>query len=130
MVPALANALVAAYNIPVGIIPAAMGGSNLLTSSGGYPHWLNRNAENIYDRSTLYGNSLYRAHEAGGIELIVMNQGENNVSTSTTQEDYLNGMKRLLASYRKDLKNSSLPLFYCQLGPAKPGSWTARQRTM
>ena len=128
MVPALANALVAAYNIPVGIIPAAMGGSNLLTSSGGYPHWLNRNAENIYDRSTLYGNSLYRAHEAGGIELIVMNQGENNVSTSTTQEDYLNGMKRLLASYRKDLKNSSLPLFYCQLGPAKPGSWTAEAK--
>ena len=128
MVPALANALVAAYNIPVGIIPAAMGGSNLLTSSGGYPHWLNRNAENIYDRSTLYGNSLYRAREAGGIELIVMNQGENNVSTSTTQEDYLNGMKRLLASYRKDLNNSSLPLFYCQLGAAKPGSWTAASK--
>ena len=128
MVPALANALVAAYNIPVGIIPAAMGGSNLLTSSGGYPHWLNRNEANLYDRSTLYGNSLYRAREAGGIELIVMNQGENNVSTSTTQEDYLNGMKRLLASYRKDLKNSSLPLFYCQLGPAKPGSWTAEAK--
>ena len=113
MIPTLANALVSAYNIPVGVIPAALGGANLNT-------WLIRDEDNLYDRTKLYGNSLYRVRAAGGIELIIMNQGENNVSTNTKQEDYLNGMKRLLANYRKDLKNSSLPLFYCQLGPAKP----------
>lgn len=122
MVPTIGNILTEAYHVPVGFVPAALSGANLLTDSGGYPYWLKRNEENPADRSTLYGNSLYRAQMAGGIEFIIMNQGENNVSTKTSQADYASGMRQLLANYQRDL-GWDVPLIYCQLGPAKASSW-------
>ena len=69
MVPAIGNKLVETYQIPVGFIPAAKGGVSLMAEYNG---WLKRNEGNPADRSNLYGNSLYRARAAGGIEFIIM----------------------------------------------------------
>lgn len=122
MVPALANALIAEYGLPVGIIPAAKGGAGLVCDCDDYPRWLDRTEGNPTDRSNLYGNSLYRAQAAGGVEFILMNQGEHDVSAGTGEEEYLAALSTLVSNYRTDL-GRDVPFLYCQLGPAKAGSW-------
>ena len=123
MVPALANALIAEYGIPVGIIPAAKGGAGLVCDCTSYPRWLDRTESDPDDRSNLYGNSLYRAQAAGGIEFILMNQGEHDVSGNTSEADYLAALQTLVSNYRKDL-GYDVPFLYCQLGAAKASGWT------
>lgn len=122
MVPALANALITEYGLPVGIIPTAKGGAGLVCDCDDYPRWLDRTAGNPADRSNLYGNSLYRAQAAGGVEFILMNQGEHDVSAGTGEEEYLAALNTLISNYRTDL-GWDVPFLYCQLGPAKAGSW-------
>ncbi|MGI6265357.1 MAG: sialate O-acetylesterase, partial [Acutalibacteraceae bacterium] len=119
MAPALGNALVERYDVPVGILPAALNGASLMAEDNG---WLKRTQSNPADRTNLYGNSLYRAQAAGGIEFIVMNQGENNVSRGTNAVAYRQGLQTLRANYVADL-GYEVPLIYCQLGPAKANSW-------
>lgn len=119
MVPAVGNLLVEAYDFPVGFIPAAQNGASLMAEHNG---WLKRNEQNPDDRSHLYGNSLFRAQAAGGIEFILMNQGENDVSRGTSEEAYRQGLETLIENYCGDL-GYDVPLIYCQLGPAMAGSW-------
>jgi|GEM_PF-735475 len=122
MVPSLVNALIERYGLPVGIIPAAKGGAGLVCDCADYPRWLDRTESNPADRSNLYGNSLYRARAAGGVEFILMNQGEHDVSAGTGEEEYLAALNTLISNYRADL-GWNVPFLYCQLGPAKAGSW-------
>ena len=122
MTPALANALIEEYGVPVGIIPAAKSGAGLVCDCSAYPRWLDRNPADPDDRSNLYGNSLYRAKAAGGIEFILMNQGEHDVSGNTTQAEYLEALNTLVENYRTDL-GWDVPFLYCQLGPAYASSW-------
>lgn len=119
MVPTIGNILIQAYDLPVGFIPAAQNGASLMAENNG---WLKRNADNPADRGNLYGNSLYRAQTAGGIEFIIMNQGENDVSRSTDAAAYQEGLSTLIGYYQQDL-GYEVPLIYCQLGPAMAGSW-------
>ncbi len=119
MVPTLGNLLVEQYNIPVGFIPAAQNGASLLAEHNG---WLKRNQNNPTDRTTLYGNALYRANAAGGIEFILMNQGENNVSRGTDAATYKAGLEALQAQFAADL-GTNVPIIYCQLGAAMASSW-------
>lgn len=119
MIPTIGNILVENYGVPVGFIPAAQNGASLLSEHDG---WLKRTESNPTDRSNLYGNSLYRAKAAGGIEFIIMNQGENNVSRSTDAATYQAALPKLLENYKKDL-GYDVPLIYCQLGPAMANSW-------
>ena len=126
MAPALANALIEAYDVPVGIIPAAKSGAGLAYDAK-YLYWTGdaehpgRNPENPADRSTLYGNSIYRAWEAGGCEYIVMNGGEHDVSLKRTGEEFKQDLETLIGYYRQDLPG--VPFIYCQLGACKSGSW-------
>lgn len=122
MVPSLVNALIEEYGLPVGIIPAAKGGAGLVCDCADYPRWLDRTESNPADHSNLYGNSLYRARAAGGVEFILMNQGEHDVSAGTGEEEYLAALNTLISNYRADL-GWNVPFLYCQLGPAKAGSW-------
>lgn len=121
MVPTIGNILTETYHIPVGFIPAAQNGASLMAEDNG---WLKRNANNPTDRSNLYGNSLFRAKAAGGIEFIIMNQGENNVSRGTDAEAYRQGLETLIGYYRQDL-GYNVPLIYGQLGAAMASSWDA-----
>lgn len=122
MIPVLANELIDKYDIPVGIIPAAKGGAGLVCDCTSYPRWLDRNENDPDDRTNLYGNSLYRANAAGGVEFILMNQGEHDVSGNTSEADYLNALKTLVNNYRSDM-GYKVPFLYCQLGLAKAGTW-------
>jgi hypothetical protein len=50
----------------------------------------------------------------GGVELIVMHQGETDATNSTPRATYASELARLAQNYRADL--GDVPLFMCQLG--------------
>ncbi len=132
--PALGNALVAQYGIPVAFVPASAGGTQLHCDPGNTNCWMYLNEADSADVTTRYGNSLARARAAGGVELIVMHQGESDASNNdadnpnTNEEQYEADMLTLLERYRVSLYNT-IPLFYCQLG-TNGGGWGRTDETI
>lgn len=115
LVPALVNALAEYFpHLPIGIVPAAKGSSSLVCA-GSEPCWGARNGTDPADVSTLYGSSVTKARRAGGVELIVMHQGETDATQGTSRGEYTDALRRLARDYRADL-GGELPLFLCQLG--------------
>ena len=116
LVPSLANTLAATFaGVPVGFVTSARGSSPLHGSED--ISWVKRTAANHADTTNLYGNSLSNARAAGGVELIVMHQGETDATNETSKDDYEADLQTLLAHYREDLYDT-LPLFICQIGRA------------
>lgn len=114
LVPSLVNALNDYFpGLPVGVVPAAKG-SSPLACAGNDGCWGHRDANDPADSSTLYGNSLAKARSVGGVELVVMHQGETDATNSTPRATYASELARLAQSYRSDL--GDVPLFVCQLG--------------
>ena len=115
MIPSLANTLAGFFpGVPIGIVPAAKGSSPLDCAVGAPFCWGARNASNPADPTTLYGNSITKARQAGGVELIVMHQGETDATNAVSGPQYGSDLQTLAQSYRADLGN--LPLFIFQLG--------------
>lgn len=115
MVPSLVNTLSDFFpGLPIGIVPAARGSSPLDCAVGDPFCWGHRNAANPADPSNLYGNSLSKARAAGGVEVIVMHQGETDATNMTSAAEYEADLALLAASYRADL--GEIPLFMCQIG--------------
>jgi hypothetical protein len=114
LVPSLANALAASFaGVPIGFVTAARGSAPLHGTSD--LSWVKRTAANHADTTNLYGNSLSNARAAGGVELVVMHQGETDATDETSKEEYEADLQTLLAHYREDLYDT-LPLFICQIG--------------
>ena len=114
LVPSLANALAATFvGVPVGFVTGARGSSPLHGNED--ISWVRRTAANHADTTNLYGNSLANALAAGGVELIVMHQGETDATNETSKTEYEADLQTLLAHYREDLYDT-LPLFICQIG--------------
>ncbi len=116
LVPSLANALATTFvGVPVGFVTAARGSSPLHGNED--ISWVKRTAANHADTSNLYGNSLSNARAAGGVEVVVMHQGETDATNETSKADYEADLQTLLAHYREDLYDT-VPLFICQIGRA------------
>lgn len=118
MIPSLANELTEQYGIPIGFVPAAASGAGLAVDPDNkWPNWITRFEDDHYkyDSLNIYGRSLQRAKDAGGVELIIMNQGEHDVSMGTESEVYEQMMNDLYSYYSEDLYEN-IPLFICQLG--------------
>ena len=114
LVPSLVNALHDYLpGLPIGVIPAAKGSSPLACANSDWC-WSRRNADDPADPSTLYGHSLADALAAGGVELIVMHQGETDATNGTSRATYASELALLAQNYRTDL--GDVPLFMCQLG--------------
>jgi hypothetical protein len=109
MIPALANSLVQTFNFPIAFVPSAKDGSNL------YSQWVYRNPSNHYDTTTLYGQSITKAQSVGGVELIIMHQGEADTNAHRTEAQYEADFTTLIGNYRQDLY-ATIPIFICQLG--------------
>ena len=109
MIPALANSLLQTFNFPIAFVPSAKDGTNL------YSQWAYRNPSNHYDTSTLYGQSITKARSVGGVELIVMHQGEADTNAHRTESQYEADFATLIGHYREDLY-ATIPIFICQLG--------------
>jgi hypothetical protein len=114
MVPAIANSLLEAFNFPIAFVPSPKDGTNL------HSQWAYRNPSNHYDTTTLYGQSISKAKSVGGIELIVMHQGEADTNDHRTESQYEADFATLLGHYDEDLY-APIPIFLCQLGPIELG---------
>jgi hypothetical protein len=113
MIPYLLNSLAQTFpGVPIGIIPAARGSSPIHGTEN--LCWLYRDETNHLNSANLYGNSISKAKTVGGVELIIMHQGETDATNSVSTEQYIADLKSLVANYREDLY-SPIPLFYCQL---------------
>ncbi len=109
MIPALANSLLETFNFPIAFVPSAKDGSNL------YSQWVYRNPSNHFDTSTLYGQSITKAQSVGGVEFIIMHQGEADTNAHRTEAQYESNFATLVSNYRQDLY-ATIPIFICQLG--------------
>lgn len=101
--------IAAATGIPVGIIPAPQGGTNL------FNQW-QRNAADPSARGTLYGSSIHRVQIQNyehPIRGVLWYQGESDNGRPT--ELYLADLEALVANYRADLSAPDLFFGNCQL---------------
>jgi hypothetical protein len=120
MIPAIANTLIPVFNIPIAFVPSSKGGSNLWVNGINYG-WAYRNSSNHFDTSTLYGQSITKAQSVGGVELIIMHQGEQDLTDGRTQANYEADFGTMIGHYRQDLY-ASIPIFICQLGTVGSGT--------
>jgi hypothetical protein len=117
-----AVALYQATQVPVGIIPAPLGGTNL------YAQW-RRNASDPDDSGTLYGSGLRRAALQGGAPLrgILWYQGESDALAGRSTAQYRADLEALVADYRTDLSAPEAVFLCVQLGTWSGGGfphWT------
>ncbi len=117
MIPALANSLLQTFTFPIAFVPAPKDGTNL------YSQWAYRNPTNHYDTTTLYGQSITKARNVGGVELIIMHQGEADTNAHRTKAQYEADFATLIGHYREDLY-TNIPIFFCQLGTIQLGTNT------
>jgi hypothetical protein len=120
MILSIANSLLQTFDFPVAFVPSAKGGSNLYINGSNYG-WAYRNPLNHFDTSTLYGQSITKAQSVGGVELIIMHQGEADMSDGRTEANYETDFATMIGHYRQDLY-SGIPIFICQLGTVGSGT--------
>ncbi len=97
-----AKTVSAAAGVPVAIVPAPLGGTNL------YGQW-QRDAVNPQHRGTLYGSSIHRVLALGyaaPIRGVIWYQGESDAGRGTAA--YLADLRALVANYRNDLAAPNL----------------------
>lgn len=75
--PLVMSTLATDLGVPVGIIPTALGGTNILSWQPGADH---------QDRTTLYGSMVYRG--LGGSRCILVWQGESDELQGTSRATY------------------------------------------
>lgn len=98
-----------AIGVPVAIIPAPLGGTNL------FSQWQRRESDPD-NRGTLYGSSIHRVLRQGyahPIRGVLWYQGESDVGRGTAA--YRADLEQLVARYRADLGNPELFFGNCQL---------------
>ncbi len=119
-----AKTVQAATGVPVAIVPAPLGGTNLHTQ------W-QRRPDDPSNRGTLYGSSLHRVLAQGfahPIRGVLWYQGESDTGRGT--EAYLADLQQLVDDYRTDLAGPALFFGNCQLATfdlADLETWTAIQ---
>ncbi len=99
----------AATQVPVAIIPAPLGGTNL------YSQW-QRRADDPANRGTLYGSAISRVTAQGydyPIRGVLWYQGESDAGRGT--QLYLADLRRLVDDFRADLASPDLFFGNCQL---------------
>lgn len=110
MMPALSHGL-AGLGFPVGIVPAAKGSTAMAGDCD--KCWSYRDSANHKNTKDLYGNSISKVDSVGGVELLLLHQGEKDVGIG--YGSYRAAFEKMLAQYREDV-SPSLPVFYCRLG--------------
>ena len=94
-------------NVPIGLIPCAHGGTSMaqwnpdLKSKGG---------------ESLYGSTIRRFDVIGGkVAGILWYQGESDAAPAPASV-FADKFEKLIASFREDFKQPSLPFYYVQIG--------------
>lgn len=101
-----AKEMVRRTNVPVGLIPTAVGGTSL---------WLWDPALKTKGRESLYGNMLAQFEASGGkARGMLWYQGESDTRPGRVGQ-YLDRFREFVAAIRADLRRSDLPIYTAQL---------------
>ena len=112
----------AATGVPIGIVPAAIGGTTLA-------HWAKPAAPHESGALSLYERTLKMVEGAGGrVAGMLWWQGEGEFGGDPQQ--YLVPFKKLIADFREDLGSPDLPFIFAQLEStdATPPDQTRQER--
>jgi poly(3-hydroxybutyrate) depolymerase len=114
-----AKEMVRRTNVPVALVPCAIGGTSL-------EQWSPARRGDL--RRSLYGNLLARAQAAGPAKAVLWYQGEADASQMATANSYAERFQAFVRQLRADLKQPELPFYYAQLGrnvvaPAQAPGW-------
>lgn len=95
---------------PVLLVPCAMAGTSSTQWQPGANH---------QDRTTLYGQMVYRSLQAqtltgGTVTALIWYQGENDAVTGQSGS-YATNTANIFSNYRTDLSNASLPIYVVEL---------------
>lgn len=102
-----ATEMVRLTGVPVGLIPAAHGGTSM-------DEWDPAKKERQGD--SLYGSMVRRVQAAGGkVKGVLWYQGESD-ATDTAAPLYYQKFKDFIAAVRRDLGSPDLPFYYAQIG--------------
>jgi len=94
-------------NIPIGLIPAAHGGTSMDQWN---PAWKDREGE------SLYGSMFRRVQAAGGrVRGVLWYQGESDANAQGAPE-FLEKFEGFVKTLRADLNQPDLPFYYVQIG--------------
>lgn len=107
--------------VPQGLIACAHGGTSM-------EQW-SPSLKKLGDDS-LYGATVNRIRHLGGrIAGVIWYQGCNDTGSNEAVKAYLPRMKKLIAAFRRDVRNPELPMVVAQIGRHMPGLvpelWTA-----
>ena len=101
-----AKEMVRRTNVPVGLIPTAVGGTSL---------WQWDPALKTKGRESLYGNMLAQFEASGGMARgMLWYQGESDTRPGRV-EQYLDRFREFVAAIRADLRRPDLPIYTAQL---------------
>jgi len=118
-----ATAMVAATNVPVGLVTAAHGG----TSMGQWDP-----AKKDEGGKSLYGSMLRQVKLAGGkVKGVLWYQGESDAMNPEAAKGYGKPFADFIAAVRSDFDQPELPFYYVQIGRfirgGDPKDWNAVQ---
>ena len=113
--PALGNALVAALDLPIGLVPSAAGTTYMVGTS--WNVLTTRNEANPGDTGTVYGQALSAARTAGGVEFVLVSQGANEAVAGNSTASYVGAFTRMRGNFALDLPGGPAVVFaLSQLG--------------
>lgn len=105
---AFANEYVSLTNVPVGLVPAAYGGSSLADWHPDHP---------AGEGACLYSGMVRMAQTAGGkVAGLLWHQGEAETGSEDTVAAYRDATRAVFDRLRKDLDQPDLPVYVAQIG--------------
>lgn len=99
--PIIVDSIMANYNIPVGLIPCAAGGSTCNA-------W--RPATNHLDRTTLYGSMHFRVDSVGGAKAVLFWQGEQDAKACVPCSSYNARLDDIADNIQADMGIKIMPV--------------------
>lgn len=112
--PVIATAIMANQGVPVGYVPCAKGGTMISEWAPGADH---------RDRTTLYGQMIYRCEQVGGVKAVLWWQGESDsIDGRTTKAQYKTALQAFGDAVYADLGCPVIACTFLLCSTAFPGS--------
>lgn len=115
--PPLATSVMANNSLPVAFIPCALGGSSITAWQPGANH---------QDRTTLYGNMVYRTNLAGGCRAVLWWQGETDAAADMSTATYQTNLQAIADALNTDLPGVTFLPAKLQAGQLYDGTQQGR----
>lgn len=115
VMPLVADKVMAATGVPIFFVQCAMGGTSI---GAGTPNW--QPGADHADRSTLYGDLVYRIRQVGGVRAVLWLQGETDILAGKTAQWYATMGQNIASALAADV---NAPLMMAMVMPMGAGTF-------